>query len=115
MCLAIVVAGASCVGHDIGEPACGVRDPVEELPWLKEIVLGFESGKGTDTYPYFYVTQGQIDGVTVFVIENCCPFCNTVRVAYTCEGEALQPLHYSTVVENEKIIWRPDDFQCAGI
>lgn len=96
---------------------CGVISPAEELTWLNEIVEELnESYLG----PYFYVTAGSYQGQSVFLIENCCPNCNSVVPVYNCEGESLGILGFDgagiepSSIKDKMVIWRGDGNLCSN-
>jgi hypothetical protein len=92
--------------------ACGVENPAENLPWLKEVI---ESWKvQTDIYPYMYVSQGQYEGQAVIIFSNCCPFCSSTVPVFNCEGELLwyAPEHLDRTITDLEIIWKPLFSQC---
>ena len=66
--------------------ACGVKDPLNELAWLAERTAQNEP---TELGSYFYITQAEYEKEIIFVMRNCCPFCNTVITVYNCEGTLL--------------------------
>lgn len=89
ICLLFIVPVSARVQHDFESverrSACGVNDPLTALPWLNALKVSLQKSVGSGTYPFFYLVQGELNGVTVFVIENCCPFCGTERLAYHCK------------------------------
>ena len=108
----------SCEWRDLetcerNQPACGVEDPLQHLHWLREQVASLESHKTTNAYPYLFITQAELNGETVFVMDNCCWFCDTMILAYNCKGEVVLQLQNRDEVKNAKIIWKPEGFQCS--
>ncbi|WP_373520139.1 hypothetical protein [Aquiflexum sp.] len=112
----VLFAGFSCL-EKAEEPtfeACGVQNPVKELTWLAEITSSSEpSGLGS----YFYITQAEYTGETIFIMRNCCPHCNTVITAYNCEGTLLGVVGQESEIDaslilNERTIWKPDNSSC---
>ncbi|KAA5542398.1 hypothetical protein [Adhaeribacter rhizoryzae] len=94
---------------------CSVKNPVEELGWLKEEI---QSRERTDSeiYKYFYILQAEYNQQTVFIYDNCCPMCSSVTPVYNCQGKLLFYLsnkpEESKRIKNAKIIWKPNNFAC---
>jgi len=111
----IVTLFFSCSDNDdTVEAACGVDNPIEELPWLKAEIASRES-KTTDISKYFYIAQATYNSQTVYVYEDCCPVCNTAVLVYNCKGELLGQVHAEITrksLKNSKIIYKPDNFAC---
>jgi hypothetical protein len=114
----LVLFGFSCQ-EKAEEPsfeACGVQNPVKDLAWLAEITSSSEpSGLGS----YFYITQAEYTGETIFIMRNCCPNCNTVITAYNCEGTLLGVVGpdseiNASLILNERTIWKPDNSSCSN-
>ncbi len=65
---------------------CGVNNPIEDLPWLKEIKEGFEmsfSPVGSQIIAYQY------NGNDVFWINNCVNCEDALVQIYNCMGEVI--------------------------
>ena len=94
-----------CHNDDNVEP-CG-----EDLEWLDQRVLELEDQS------YFYVTQGSYQGETVFIFKDCCPFCVTVWLVFSCAGEQLGSISFNDIAEsdisNETLYWTPENFECT--
>ena len=107
--LALYVTG--CCDHEIRVPSCDVGEPTTQLPWLKEKIEDIEV---SSIRQYTYVMQAEYQGKTVFYISNCCPFCLSAPPAvYDCEGNELFQLTGAGQVSNERLVWKPSDFQCT--
>ena len=117
----LVLFGFSCQ-EKAEEPtieACGVQNPVKELAWLAEITSSSELAI------YFYITQAEYTGETIFIMRNCCPHCNTVITAYNCEGTLLGVVGQNSEIDaslilidtssilNERTIWKPVNSSCS--
>ncbi len=94
---------------------CGVVDPAQNLTWLNQLTNELdESYLGI----YFYVSAAIYENNRVFLVENCCPFCNSVTLVYNCKGEILGALGKDgagiepTEVTDKVIVWRGTDFAC---
>lgn len=94
--------------------ACGSKDPVGEIPWLKTEV---EAAKNNNTTIADYsVTQATYKGVTVFWVGICCPTCDTLppTVRYcdgTTAGQLLITIQDSEI-SNSKVIWGTNKGVC---
>lgn len=110
-----VLLSSSCSDNDDTIPlACGVADPTEDIGWLKNEIEDLKSSD-SGIQQYFYVWQGIYDSQTVFVFDNCCPFCNTVVPVYNCQGEQLGFLGNEILQEELKettIVYKPLNFDC---
>jgi hypothetical protein len=115
-------------GHICLVNTCLVKDPATELDWLKATI---ENGKSSpsDLSKYFFLSMAVYNGNTVFMWENCCPFCDTLPpIVQNCSGE---PIGYvsdlpgtmvylgvtiaavnPTLLKDSQIIWKPADFAC---
>ena len=113
--LLIIGLAFSCEeGKDCCTHPCDVNNPAENLPWLKAEI---DSWKSTgELYKYFYVEQGNYFGQPVFIMKDCCPFCNTITPVLDCKGEVLWYAYSepdkTALITDLKIIWKSDDLQC---
>ncbi len=110
--LIIVFALASCKNDSLDKAGnnCGVKNPTEDLSWLKQEISKRDQNL-TDLNKYFFIQQAEYEGQTVFVYSNCCPFCDTMLLVYNCEGVLLQSSDNQKII-NSKVIYRPSDFKC---
>jgi len=90
---------------------CNVNNPTEDLPWLKSEIERRKQSQN-DISKYFYIEQGEYNGQTVFIYNNCCPMCNTILSVYDCNGKKLFDLDSTIEIKNIKKIWVPEDFPC---
>lgn len=96
---------------------CYETDPLEELEWLKMEIDNLEQSD-SETAKFFFVSQAEHEGSTIFIIANCCPFCFTVTYAYNCAGEIVGNLGYEdddidfSILDDATVIWSHDDFGC---
>ena len=101
----------SCDNDDANNSfACNVKNPAENLPWLKTKIESFE--EFPTIYEYMYVQQGTYAGQIVFMVGNCCPFCDSYFPVYNCEGEELKGLNFQDISEL-KTIWKPLGSECS--
>ena len=111
--LLMVLSMAVSCKKEVVEPnknTCGVVSPTTELDWLKQEIARRDQDT-TDIKKYFYIQQGVYHGQTVFLYNNCCPYCSTIILAYTCEGELINKINLQEVTDT-KVIWAPVDFEC---
>ena len=97
---------------------CSESDPIKNLIWLKSKIDELEQSD-QETIKYFYVSQAEYNGSTIFIFGNCCPVCNTVIQAYNCDGDLIgslgcgnEEINFS-ILAKDVIIWQPPDFQCS--
>lgn len=110
----LLIVFGSCEYHSFSFNTCEVRDPVSDLPWLKnriEEMQRDQSGIGK----YFYIAEGSYNGQTVFIFGNCCWMCSTIVPVYNCDGVLL---FYLNGTNSEKIggytlLWCPGDLVCT--
>lgn len=96
-------------------PACGVDNPVEELAWLKSEIDN-RNQRNTESMKYCYIVQGEYEGETVFVYEDCNPAINKIIPVINCEGVVINTDGNSIAldnIENKTIIWQGNNFVCA--
>ncbi len=119
--LLLSLAIAACEKCDPGEefyPACSVENPTKELAWLREEIQNREQSNFSYDR-YFYITQANYRGETVFIYEGCCPNCNTLVQVFNCFGEQIgtvspraEDINYSELTE-VIVIWQPENFACV--
>ena len=96
---------------------CGVSNPAEELPWLKAKT---DELKQSSLYEagQVYIWTTQFNGENYFIIDNCCPNCNSVLSIYTCDGEdvssnqTISDYIYSYDKSSSDVILNPENFSC---
>lgn len=108
----------SCSDDDDDLPiisACGVDNPVRDLPFLRTEIAEREQNPTQDTQ-FCFITQGTLNGETVFVYQDCNPSINKIIPIFDCEGILLNGLDNSIIsigeVTDQVIIWQPNDFVC---
>ncbi|MEP3207727.1 MAG: hypothetical protein ABJN95_00970 [Maribacter sp.] len=113
--LTVVILTFGCSDNDDEfDSSCGVVNPTRQLEWLKAEINDLQSNQ-SDISKYFYVSQALYNSETVFLFNNCCPFCNTVVPIYNCAGTQLGTLNNEISegdILNNKIVYQPDNFQC---
>ncbi len=95
--------------------ACGVSNPVEDLDWLGNSIRELQSND-SEVSQFFFVSQAIFEGETVFIFNNCCPFCNTVATVHSCDGTVLGFLNNEIPeidITESTIVYRPDGFGCT--
>lgn len=96
---------------------CNVSSPENDLPWLVEKIDELETGSLSQ---YFYVTQTELEGETLFIIGNCCPNCFAIAPVYNCAGEELGAVGSaegsgfpSELLLEGEVIWKAEDNACV--
>jgi len=94
--------------------ACGVQNPIEELPWLKAEVTR-RANNPTPEMKYCYIIQGTLNAKTVFIYEDCNPLVDKAFPIFNCEGIELAETDFidGNIIENKVIIWRTRNFVCT--
>ncbi|MDX5339730.1 MAG: hypothetical protein LPK25_11925 [Cyclobacteriaceae bacterium] len=97
-----------------GPESCGVENPAQNLPWLAERIEEIEASSFSE---YFYVTEARYKGNTVFLMENCCPFCSSVVTVFNCSGENIGYLSEQNGIDpaeitQVRIAWKPSNSSC---
>jgi hypothetical protein len=99
------------VPEEIG--ACGVANPVENLPWLKK---DLQADTSTITEADYTVLQATYKGSTVFWISICCPACDTLPPTIKkCDGSIAGQLTVdiqNSELSNTKEIWKTNNGVC---
>ena len=93
--------------------ACNV-DNVLDLPWLEELIAETEEFEiGRD---YSFITMGTYQSQTVFVLQNCCPNCNSTFPVFDCSGNPLGSIGPEGVpfeeIANREVIWKSSNNSC---
>ncbi|MBN7813167.1 hypothetical protein J0A68_19585 [Algoriphagus sp. H41] len=93
--------------------ACGM-DNVLEMPWIQQQIAETESTElGRD---YWYISTGTYHSQTVFLLQNCCPMCNTIVPIFDCGGNTLGTLGSSGIslddISDRKVIWKSSNNSC---
>lgn len=88
---------------------CGVDKPLEELPWLKEIVDEYKNNPESDYCQVYQVVKGIYQGEKVFIIQVSGALCCTCAgsAVYNCEGEEVfvcDP-EKEKKIRDQKVIW----------
>jgi hypothetical protein len=94
--------------------ACNV-DNVLDMPWMQELIAETEEFEvGRD---YTYITMGIYDSQTVFVLNNCCPLCNSIIPVYDCSGSTLGTVGSEGISADEisdmEVIWKSSNNSCS--
>jgi hypothetical protein len=103
----------SCQKHELANPelssttACGVTNPLKELPWLKAEVD--KAAAVSDYCTLWQVTQGEYAGKTVYIVVVSGALCCTCgNMVYDCEGEVVLACDAAEEgnIANKKVIWK---------
>lgn len=105
---------ASCSEDPQPLQACNTDNVLVDLPWLAELVT--ELNKSDFGRKYSYISTGIYMGQTIFSLQNCCPFCNSVTPIYDCSGNNLGFLGSQGIesdeITNWKVIWKSTESTC---
>lgn len=112
--LFFITLSFSCNESD-GPGICGVENPAENLPWLKQKIQEIESNSLSK---YSYIQEAEYKGKTVFLFNSCCPFCSFVVTLVDCQGNDLGYLNQEDGIRSEdlkaiQVIWTPEDSECV--
>ena len=105
----------ACKTDEINNNTCNVENPIEDFTWLKEIISDIEQSTQVDE---FYISQAIHESKTVFIVGNCCAYCNTAFPVYNCEGDPLNILGCAdeyinfSILNEDKVIWSSENFVC---
>ena len=115
LCL-VVFAATGCDKSKVTPMSCNVDNPLTDLPWLKEIVDGFEYDAATFEYnPHARIYQCSYKGGIGFLLEMCVECPDAGYSFRDCEGVVLcsgggfsgedncSELNIDS--ENKKLIW----------
>jgi len=106
---------SSCREEKLITNTCNVVDPVTDINWLSDLIQELEQNN-SDISQYFYLIQADLDGSTVFVLNNCCPFCNTTITIQDCSGQMIGTIGKDFDIgelQHIEILWEPLDFACS--
>lgn len=92
--------------------ACGVENPRENLDWLNELIEQLEITEFGRTFNY--ITEGIFQDQTLFVLQNCCPNCNSAPIFYDCQGNVFDTAEISIADLSEvQLIWKSEFSSCT--
>lgn len=104
----------SCSDEDVSIQSCNVDNVLTDLPWLHQKIE--ESEQSDFSREYNFITIGTLDSKSVFVFQNCCPFCNSVYVVYDCRGNTLGIIGSDGLtmeaIADKRVIWKSSDNSC---
>jgi hypothetical protein len=110
----LLVLLAACQGGSINPEgsegvtsACGVANPVQDLPWLKAALE--KASEQTDYCTPWSVVQGTYQGQTVYIIALTGALCCTCgNAVYNCQGTPVMVCNAEeeAKIENKKVIWK---------
>ena len=105
-----LVLSFSCKDNEDPATACGVSDPVENIPWIKQ--WAEESAKG-GLAEFSYIAQAKYKGKRVLYWGSCCPMCLWALILRDCSGDRIEGDYTFDDLEDVKVIWEPENSQCA--
>jgi hypothetical protein len=103
----------SCEKEKLPVSTCDVKNPLQELTWLKDKIQGFDQ-LPVDQEKYIMITQAEYQGETVFIQTSCDPLGNSVFPVMNCSGELLGVLGQirQDSLTNLSILWIPANSAC---
>ncbi len=113
----IFAIGFVACSDDEVEPlqACDTQHVLVDLPWLAELIE--EQEQFIIGQNFSFIGTGKLNQKRVFILQSCCPFCNTVAPVYDCKGEELGFLGSNDInfedIENYEVIWKSSKNECA--
>ena len=113
--LIAILLFSSCREEKLITNTCNGVDPVSDINWISDLIHELEQNS-SDISQYFYLIQANLDGSTVFVLNNCCPFCNTTIAIQDCSGQIIGTMGKDFDIgdlQDIKIIWKPMDLACS--
>ncbi|WP_339703233.1 hypothetical protein [Algoriphagus aquimarinus] len=108
--LFFLLIGFACEEKDDPATACGVSDPIENLPWLKQLAESASTGGLSE---YAYITQAKYKGKRVFYQGSCCPNCSWALILLDCEGNRINEEISFDDLEDSEVIWKPGNSECV--
>ena len=108
--LFLLIIVSACQYDDVPKTNCGVKDPANDLPWLKQMISDLEK---SSLRPYFRVEQVEYKGEVGFYVNNCCPVCDTLPIFYKCSGDQVTNIDTSLLTP-KGITWQPADYSCLN-
>ncbi len=108
----LMIGSISCVSDDM-PVACEVS-AAEDLPWLAEKIRQIDDAASDFDRQYAYVNLGWYKSQRVVIFRNCCPFCNYIPQAYTCDGALLSDIEWTgdNAPTGEELWWAHEDSTC---
>lgn len=97
-------------------PACDVENPIKELPWLVDLIDGFERDAKKGYLINAKIYQSTYNDGTCFILELCIDCYDGGYLITNCEGETLcsvggyadgaDCVQYNINFDNKKLIWK---------
>lgn len=113
----VFVIGFSSCSEDEVEPfqVCDTQNVLVDLPWLTELIE--EQEQFTIGQNYSFIATGKFNQKRVFVLQNCCPLCNSIYPVYDCSGAVLGVIGSEGIefekIENYEVIWKSSKNSCS--
>lgn len=94
--------------------SCNDDISCEDFDWLDSEIQTLEQ---SGLSHFFYVSQAEYKGMTVYIFKDCCPNCSSLppRIV-NCLGGLIGRLGEdidASKLKNEMIYWQPDNFACS--
>lgn len=112
----ILAIGFSSCSEDEVEPlqTCDTQNVLVDLPWLAELIE--EQEQSFVGQNYSYISTGKLNKRRVFILQNCCPFCNSVYSVQDCAGNTLGYLGSGGIeadkISDLEVIWKSSGNVC---
>ena len=104
-----LVFSFACDENNDPATACGVSDPVENLPWLKQLA---EDSANQGMAESSYIMQAKYKRQIVFFLGNCSPNAAWALIVRDCKGDVLSTEIRFEELEEIKVIWKPENSPC---
>jgi hypothetical protein len=99
---------------DTPSDGCDSSNPVRHLPWL---YVQIEQLKQSSIFEYMWITTAKHNSQTVFILGDCCPFCDSMLIVYNCSGEQIGIVGDSNfgmdLLDNDQLVWKADNSSCV--
>ncbi len=114
--LLIIFLLPACIENDRPTPFCDVANPIEDLAWLKAIIIDLEESIAEDDnhfFDTFWFKQFSYQGTQYFMQGDCCASCFRVPIYFNCVGDTITfevpPLEVDSLLQtinSGEIIWQ---------
>ncbi|MEM6764077.1 MAG: hypothetical protein AAF824_10225 [Bacteroidota bacterium] len=114
--IVLVLLFSACIEDDAPVPFCDVANPVEDLPWLRDIIGTLEESIASNDnhfFDTFWVRQFTYQDTPYFMQGTCCASCFYPPIFYNCAGDTVsftippeEAYNYWEIVSSGEIIWQ---------
>lgn len=92
--------------------SCDVQDPIENLPWLKDLVAE-KAALPPDPGIGYYIYIGKYQGRDVIIDDICCPTCDYLPIVYECGGNKVEDANVYSAITDRRLLWRSATSPCS--